>query len=40
MIERNGKTKLKQKLSILSGWGNGIKTDIVVNVVVLSKGIQ
>ena len=28
MIERNGESKLEQKLLILAGWNNGIKTGV------------
>ena len=28
MIERNGESELEQKLLILAGWDNGIKTGV------------
>ena len=33
MIKRHGERKLKQKLTTLAGWDNGIKMDVVVVVV-------
>ena len=30
MIKRHGERKLKQKLTTLVGWDNGIKMDVVV----------
>ena len=33
-IQRNGESKLKQKLPTPTSWDNGIKTDVVVVVVV------